>query len=352
MSMLEIHSEALDGGNIVFHEFLLRFKLNSQVVFGIVEGKEDPMFYRGLIERHLPRGWDVELLKSGNRSNVLNAINGFDWMKYPRNRICFFVDRDLTLFHKKEDPVAENLYITQLYSIENDAVNFNTAMRILTEVLNLTELEMEDISKINEKFDKNLTFFQNSLAPVMAQIIAWQSAQHRPSLDNISMKDLFYFDQGILYCKAGYETAEEKINYAANKTNMICSSKEILTLNEKIFSSLSGPTKFTRGKYMLWFLVEFCIHFHQIAAVFCKKYTAPPKVRITMGHTNAMVLIGPRVRAPESLSIFLKNNYENYIKSLSPENYELSKIKNILYFRKIFGNIFKGFSHKNKLNRN
>ncbi|WP_206429934.1 DUF4435 domain-containing protein [Ralstonia solanacearum] len=96
--MLNIHLTAMQGTATVYHEFLLRYKPNERLVYGLVEGKEDPMFYRGIIEQALPKDWDVVLIPAGSRGEVLNAYGAFDWKRFSQQRICFFVDRDLTEF--------------------------------------------------------------------------------------------------------------------------------------------------------------------------------------------------------------------------------------------------------------
>nr|VFK31285.1 MAG: Protein of unknown function (DUF4435) [Candidatus Kentron sp. MB] len=112
MSMLDIHADALNGDNTTYHEFLLRYKARTKVVYGIVEGKEDPMFYRSVIESILPSGWSVELLRAGSKQNVIRARFAFDWSRFSRKRIRFFVDRDLSDFIPDGVTPADNLYIT------------------------------------------------------------------------------------------------------------------------------------------------------------------------------------------------------------------------------------------------
>ena len=65
MTMLKVHADALNDVNVAYHEFLLNYKASTNIVYGIVEGKEDPMFYIGLIEQQLPEGWEVELVTAG-----------------------------------------------------------------------------------------------------------------------------------------------------------------------------------------------------------------------------------------------------------------------------------------------
>ena len=49
MNMLDIHQEAMGLVNEAHHTFLLRYRKDKKIVFGIVEGKDDPMFYRSVI---------------------------------------------------------------------------------------------------------------------------------------------------------------------------------------------------------------------------------------------------------------------------------------------------------------
>ncbi len=116
MAMIQVHAEALESSNAAYHDFLLRYKVNERIVYGFVEGKDDPTFYRSLIEHNLPEGWEVVLIKSGNKDTVLSILEFMDWKRYPPKRVAFFVDRDLSEFFGGQAKVAENLYLTDNYS--------------------------------------------------------------------------------------------------------------------------------------------------------------------------------------------------------------------------------------------
>src|SRR5271166_738579 len=114
-----------------YHEFLLAFTAQHQVVYGFVEGKDDPCFYRGLIDSVLPGRWSVRLIASGNRKMVVTILENMDRVRFPCGRICFFVDRDLTDFLCTQKYYPENLYVTDGYAIENDVVTHETFGRVL-----------------------------------------------------------------------------------------------------------------------------------------------------------------------------------------------------------------------------
>jgi len=79
MSMIDIHAAALEEVNEAYHEFLLRYNAINLTVYGFVEGKDDPSFYRSVIDRFLPDNWSVALFVSGNRKKVLDTEAAFDW---------------------------------------------------------------------------------------------------------------------------------------------------------------------------------------------------------------------------------------------------------------------------------
>jgi hypothetical protein len=182
MGMLEVHADALGSTNTTYHEFLHYYKATARVVYGFVEGKDDPAFYRGFIENSLPSEWDVELIRAGKKDKVLGALNSMDWLRFPKKRVCFFVDRDLSEFLGEQLPSGENLYITDNYSIENDVVTFRTMKRVLEEVLNITEFDQTEIRVIQELFESNLDTFREVMVSVMSQILIWESSSEKAYL--------------------------------------------------------------------------------------------------------------------------------------------------------------------------
>jgi len=312
MTMLETHDGALESISTVYHEFLLRYKSNDKIVYGLVEGKEDPMFYRSLIERHLPNEWEVELLKSGNKDKVLKALSMFDWSRFQRKRICFFVDRDLSEFAPEITVVEDNLYITDNYSIENECATFRLVKRVIEEILNM-ELVPDEISKIESTFEKNSRDFRNAITPLMAQIIVWKKKRCNPCLNNVNLKDYFCFKDGEIHIKQEFSNSLEMVECISKKLNIAMSSREELDLAEKDFRAHEGPEKYVRGKYLLWFVVECALAFHKSISKFSAKYKKPPKVKLALGFGNAMVNIAPRLRCPVSLENFIQQNYLSYI---------------------------------------
>jgi hypothetical protein len=317
MSMLDIHAEALNSISAAYHEFLLRYKASAEIVYGIVEGKDDPMFYRGVIERSLPDGWEVELISAGCKDNVIKATEAFDWKRFSPRRICFFVDRDLSDFMEDISLTAENLYVTDNYSIENDAVNFGAFKRILEEALNISGLRPHESDAIEGRFGAALASFREAMTPVMAQILVWRCEGKRPCLNDIRPKDFFIFRDGTIELRNGFESALSRLQNAANCVGLSAATEAAVAEAEVRFQEKQGTERLIRGKYLLWFMVEMALEIHRSISSLVARFTSPPKVRISLGAGNAMVILAPRVRCPKSLNDFLNRNYVQYIRERS-----------------------------------
>ena len=212
MSMLLMQKHL---SNCCLSEFL-RYKPNANVVYGIIEGKEDPMFYRGLIEHKLPEGWEVELIPAGRKDNVLKVLAIFNWERFSRKRICFFVDRDLSDFLQESSMAPVNLYITDNYSIENNVANYDVLKRLLEEILNINNLNSQEEDAIKQRFLSALVFFQEAMLLIMVQVILWKRNGMRPCLDSILPKDFFIFSDGKISLKDKFTTVYRDYNMLLN----------------------------------------------------------------------------------------------------------------------------------------
>lgn len=314
MSMLDDHVKAMRSIDPAHHEFLLRYKSGAKIVYGIVEGKEDPMFYRGLIEQSLPNSWAVELIVADGKDNVLKATKAFDWTRFSPKRICFFVDRDLSDFVEDVHLTAENLYVTDNYSIENDMVNFGAFKRILEEVLNISGLTPDESDAIESRFAAALALFREAMTPIMVQILVWRSEGNRPCLNNICFKDFFVFMDGAIQLKGDFASVLSRLHKAAECVGLPVASEAKLAETEVRFHEKQGAERFIRGKYLFWFMIEMALEFHRSISLVVARLSSPPKCRISFGVGNAMVVLAPRVRCPESLNNFVSRNYVQYIR--------------------------------------
>jgi hypothetical protein len=193
MTMLETHERAVETANAVYHEFLLYYKAREPIVYGFIEGKDDLSFYKGLVEGRLPENWTLKLIPAGNRNKVCQTYSDIDWSRFPKKRICFFIDKDLVEFLPDRTISETNVYMTDMYSIENHLTSFPTFIRVLEEILNVTGASEEELQTLQAAFQKSLSLFVDAMVPIMAQIILWRRGGKRPELDNIEVKAYFRF---------------------------------------------------------------------------------------------------------------------------------------------------------------
>jgi hypothetical protein len=288
------------------------------MVFGFCEGKEDPSFYRSFVDSVLPDDWTCKLIQSGNKKAVIDLYKFMDWSRFRRESICFFVDRDLADFLSEPAVVGTNLFISDHYSIENEIVTFLTVQRIFEEIFRADPFRPEELEKLESLFNSNLSFFKESLACIMAQIVIWRRAEARgrtmeARLSYIKMKKLFGFRIGVIHLDELYSKCSDRVAYAASATGAPLASEVEIASVETEFRSGSGVEKFVRGKYMFFFLVECSEALRQAIPHLFPQYSKPPGINPGLGTSNAMMLIGPRARCPVTLRDFLKVNYSNYI---------------------------------------
>lgn len=315
---IKVLADAQDSPNVAYHMFLHKYKVSEQIVYGFVEGKDDPSFYRGFIESNIPDDWEVELISSGNKAKVLETFDIMDWSRFPKKRVCFFVDRDLSEFLSDVDYPGENLYVTDNYSIENEVVNFKTMKRVLEEFFGVIHLDPSEFESIRNLFESNLQAFSEAMAPVMAQILLWRRAGEDVSLNNIKPKVFFNFEKGKIGLEPSFKSPENRVQHAALRVGVARTvGKEIIDA-EAEFRGKQGLEKYIRGKYLLWFFVQCTLEIHKATPVLCEKYREPPKVHVGLGVTNAIAMVAPRVRiCPASLKSFLELNYGAYIKEVA-----------------------------------
>lgn len=315
MSMMEIHASAVKSVCAAYHEFLLMYKADAQQVYGIVEGRGDPLFYRGFIEGCLPDGWTVELIPADGKSNVISAYQIIDWKRFPKERVGLFIDRDLSEFITEFIPADHNVYVTEGYAIENDIVNFGTFRRFVEEVLNISRLSQVEISQLENFFNSSCQVVRESLSPLMAQIILWRKLGKRPCLSDFSPSCMFEMTAGSISLRQDFLSIGDRVQKFAEIVGEAASSDADIALAEAEFKAKDGERMFVRGKYLLEIMIFLALELRGSLAAVLPSRTKAPKMNVSVGQGNAMVFVAPRCRIPKSLSDFVTRTFDCYIAS-------------------------------------
>lgn len=317
-SMIQIHAKALNSLNPTYHVFLQRYNKSRKEVYGFVEGKDDPNFYKNMILALLPSDWEVVLFVAKSRKNVLDIYSKLDNRSYLKKRVCYFIDRDLSEFLEEYLPLEEDIFVTEKYSIENYIVNFQTFFRIIEEILNYNDLSVEQVESLEQNFNEQLETFNEIMTWWMTQILIWISQKRIINLPNLDLNYFFKFEDGKIYYKYTTENSYDYVDELAYKLNLPISSKiDLDNIHSKLLAEKS-PIEIIRGKFLMWFLVEYLLHFKENCLSMIKGLDKKKKVNQEIGHKNAVINIAPRARAPQKLKDFITNNYISYI-----NNYKL-----------------------------
>ena len=314
MSMLSVHHDALDSHSASYHEFLTRYSKPSKVVYGFVEGKDDLSYYQGLVEQILPDEWEVELWPAGNKREVYRIHKDLDWRRFPKKRVCFFVDRDLSELIPEKLVADINIYVTDAYSIENSIVKWGTCRRILTEICGFSNVDHNELDEVQNLFEKELENFLKAMIPIMAWILAWRRYQERANLNKIDMKDLFSFSNGQLKTKSDPKGHSSSVEYIHAVCGLQYDPSTDVAELESRFSKSAARRRFTRGKYVFWFLVGFCRSVWESAPGFFSSVKRPPKMNEgLLSPRNGTTIVGNKSRLPQSLRKFLDETFCSYI---------------------------------------
>lgn len=313
-SMLEIHDRAFEEVDEAYHQFLLIYRKNARCVYGFVEGKDDPVFYRHLIENQLPEGWSIKLIPTGGKQQVLRSFQSIDWIDFSKKRICFFLDRDLDDFLVSSQQVETNIYITDGYSIENSVLEYRVLSGVLSDVYRIRLLDPKEEELIKEIINNNMKSFFEAIMPLMGQILVWRRNGVKANLSNLkNFNGIFSFSGANFESK----TRDVLLQKAAKQMGcQLCGENEIAAA-EMEFRDRVNWWMMIRGKYVLWFYVKQCEALWEIIPQLLPRFKERPQKTIQYGLPNAMVIFGPRARSPESLKVFVQRNYLSFISEVN-----------------------------------
>lgn len=308
VDMLAVHKQALTSVSAEYHEFLSRYDLKKNRVYSFVEGKTDYSYYNHAIQSVFPEGWTFDLWHAGNKDKVTKLFKKFDWKRFSRNRIYFFVDRDLADFLGEKHPRSSNFYVTDNYSIENDIVNRASCKRILLEIFEFHVLPKDELDCILDLFEKQLAVFSKHIAEIMAWVLLWRRGGNKPCLNDIKMNHLFAFDKGKVIKRANPNGHRSVTSYLVNQVKMPV--RGLAKRRNRNLKKLlkEEPKKYLRGKYEFWFLCNYLTSVYENSPAICPSLAGknPPKMNVTFGQANAMKFAAPRTKLPTSLNRFLK----------------------------------------------
>ena len=241
--------------------FLQKYAPTSNDFYAFVEGKTDIAYY-GHCFNNIPKKIEIiqveKVADKGGKENVLKLYNEMDWNVFKKNKVLFFVDRDLSEIVKENIPTDVNVYITDGYSIENSITSEHTCRRLLREIF-MRDAEKSEINNILTKFTQAEQSFCKHMSLTMANIIFWKKDCNgvKANYNNIKLKGLYEFAD----CKINQIIDDEeyqKLIYKHANVDYKYYNKEAVHKNHQEFIDKKHHYKYIRGKYIMWFFWMFC----------------------------------------------------------------------------------------------
>lgn len=255
----------------IWTEYIYDYKRAPDKYFVFYEGK-DRYYYNHRLKKYTT---NYNTYEAGGKSNVIKVYNkikeeGEDQLK----KKLFFIDKD---YEKKEDLLyGSDVYVTDSYSIENYYVSKSSLQSILTDHFGVNSTNLK-FSKITNYFDERYREFMDYLTELNLWAIACKlegvkvdfsllNLQKSPSkilsvtYEKVEPKEegcslsFFYFLND--YCEKLKQAKDEKYE---NDYSIYTAKQEAIEIcfKENMDEYKINIIKYFRGKFIIWFFVEF-----------------------------------------------------------------------------------------------
>jgi hypothetical protein len=318
MTFLDTLNAAANIPEASYITFLQQYKFKDTTIHLFYEGVEDSVFYNTYIQNLIDSNHSTQVYICDGKNNVLQNYNDINWNKYNKNRVLFFIDKDLEDIQSKNIITDENIFRTKYYSIESYLVCSEVLERFLKETCNLQDQPL--INNLKAKFNDELVRFHKKLLTLSCWIVFCRGNNLILNLNDIKITDFIKLDADLTVIKQIPNTYISMYDYVCNRIRLchLVPYVEILRLC-KTLPNTYGYKSFVRGKYELVFLY-----------LFCKKVVdnvLPPinkgiaglnkanpgnimrKCKIfSITEDNIFDVLAPKVKIPDELKYFLVHN--------------------------------------------
>ncbi|MFA6243220.1 MAG: DUF4435 domain-containing protein, partial [Candidatus Hydrogenedentales bacterium] len=172
MSFLDTVRAAAVSGLAEFNTFLLEYKPGGHRVFVFVEGRDDPCFYRRLVEQRLPKGYALRLVRCGNRRAVIDAVSNFLGRYPPDASVIALLDKDHSdLVPGSPATTYRFAFQTTWYSVESYVCEPLPVCRHCVESLGIPDGDSLSHS-IEQQYQRAQARFYDVMRRCMAWIVA------------------------------------------------------------------------------------------------------------------------------------------------------------------------------------
>lgn len=305
MSFLEDLRQARESPVSVYQQFLLEYPKSRNNIHAFFEGHDDSSFYYGLLSRFIANPSIIHTYKCGSKKGVYETYEKVMRSVKSQSIVLFFVDKDFSDILGESYPTAKNIFVTDYYSIENHLVSEAMLHRVWEDFFSFTNVRI-DFEKIRTKFQGELKRFYEFILPLTAWIIFVKRNGQQPNLNNLKLSKACFFNDEL-----SLSTIEmEKLIEVAEQMCGVKTPPGFTTAISSLITELSilEPKKYIRGKFELWFFVEFIKRLAETLKKRVLEGGESVKVRTQIHEENAIEVLGPRVPIPPGRPVYSQEN--------------------------------------------
>ena len=308
MGIIEKLDEASKLPNVYYHKFITSYKSNSDDIYVFCEGDVDLSYYAEQLERIIPmitiHKYPVEC-----KNNVLQIWGFINWNDYRKNRVLFFVDRDLSYWTNEPQQYDSNVYITDGYSFENDAISSHMFIKLLEDLYGFAHCLAEEKEQIRNVFEEKWKSFVEGSYDLMGYILYKYQSSHTHTAHNLDVrKCLDYSGENIWKKDIKNQSRDE---YIRSKLNVGCIENGVLNQYKDRFLKETDHYSI-RGKWCIEFMIGLMDYVlekgDKYAPSLFNGATKKPRKLVELTSRGAMATIAPRILPVKSLVGFINAN--------------------------------------------
>jgi hypothetical protein len=289
----------------VWLQFSHAYQTKAADLFVFFEGHEDLAFFMPELRRSSEQAaLSIKSFVCRGKRIVLKLVPTVRRRIDQPWRALFFVDKDVDDFlgtQTRKDPF---IYETKCYSIENYLVSEKIFGLIWTELLRLSDSDPR-LGKIEQLYKAAHKRFVRSMTPLMAWSIYHRKHGRRPNLKNLDLSKFFRVTaNGLLIKEKGFLNLLDRQCGIKTPTRSWRSIKLIAQQLQK-----HEPKIYIRGKFELWFFVQFVKSAIQLALTIPPPKIDPrqPSKTFTLTTENAVATLSGRCLPPPEFVAFIKD---------------------------------------------
>ncbi len=307
MSFLDQLRSERESAATAFHQFVFGLPHTWPAVHAFYEGMSDQSFYSGFIRSGLSGAGQLHGYVCGGRDEVLDVHRRVHDHPRPPSEAnalvsLFFIDRDFSGLCDVPPLDAADVLVTDYHSIENYLVSEEMLQITWTEVLHCVD-NTEAYRLIRQRFSEVLSSFYEHCHFLSAWIVFLDKHGGKANLPNLDLRRLFRVNEDLALDVVASSALLEVERMGNAKTPP--GFEEFVRIFRERTDGLD-PKMWIRGKHELWVFVEFVTRLRTCIQDRDPSTGKRLRIRTPINHQNAMEVLGPRARQPESLRRYLR----------------------------------------------